>query len=171
MAITVSELAAVIDNAGASNPLTASKTFTAGSSVLVFYSTGGAGLTPVVTDGGNTYNQKSYVINTTSTNLKTWCFLAENVTGGAKTISIAGVGGYAQGMHVFELLGADASSFDAVDEFEGLSNLDLYAAEAGGITISAGALAFAFYVPDRDVTSVTVSGYTSGTTSNVNGIQ
>lgn len=168
MAITVSELA-MVTNTGTT--ISATKTLTAGSTVLVFASTvsgGGVAFSGCSDDGGNTYTER--ITETQSaTNLETTLYVAENVASGSTTITVSGLGGYLGELHVFELVGASTSgSFDAVDSFE-QAVTSVYAAQAAGITVTAGATALAFYVGDRDLTALSASGYTAGTTSSAAG--
>ena len=150
----------------------ATKTLTAGSTVLVFAMTSStiSASALTISDGVNTYTQRQS-FNQPSTNQGKWCWSAGNVAAGSTTITISGLGGYNGVMRVFELIGADAasatSSFDATDSFT-QAVTSVYAAGAGGITVASGATAFALYFADRDITALSVSGYTAGTTHNAN---
>ena len=170
MAITVVEHTATPVTGASPSTLSTTKTLTAGSTIIVFGegSSGGAALT--ISDGVNTYAQKQTV--TDATTIKTWCWIAENVAGGSTTITVSGYGGFGGSLLLYELQGASTSvSYDASDSIANAnSTTPIYAAQAGGITVSAGALAFALFRYDRDPSGLTASGYTAGTDSNRSGI-
>jgi hypothetical protein len=78
---------------------------------------------------------------------------------------MTGLAGYQGTLQVFEVLGADAAGYEASGNST-QSVTTVYAAASSSVNISAGGLALASYVADRDITALAASGYTSGTNAN-----